>query len=182
MQEQNQSVLSENVLAGDKASAKAVAVAQFIALLGIAIAAPALNVQLLTGTVVNATLFIAVALLGVPAAILIGIIPSVVSASTGLLSAAILPMVPFIVLGNALLAVMFSIFRKKAYWKGVLVASTLKFAFLFGISSFVIGNFVTAKVADKIVLMMSWPQLYTALSGGVLAFVALGAMKKFGKE
>lgn len=186
MQEQNYSTASENVLAGDMASVKtkslAMAAVQFIALLGVAICAPAINVQLLTGTIVNATLFVAVALLGVPAAIMIGIIPSVVSASTGLLSVAILPMVPFIVLGNALLIVTFSIFRKKAYWKGVMIASVLKFAFLFGVSSFVIGYFVPSKVAEKIMLMMSWPQLYTAISGGVLAYAVLFAMKKSGKE
>ena len=155
-----------------------VSIAQFIALLSVAIFAPAINIQAVTGTLVNATLFVSASLLGIPAAILIGVIPSVVSSVTGLLPAAILPMVPFIIFSNAILILIFSALEKKSYWRGVVAASFLKFAFLSVISYFVIGYFVPERVASNIEVMMSYPQLMTALSGGVLASVVLGLMHK----
>lgn len=173
--------LDQDELLADSKSL-AFSIVQFIALLSVAIFAPAINIQMITGTLVNATLFISVALLGVPAAILIGIIPSVISSVTGLLPAAILPMVPFIIFSNAIMILIFSGLHKKSYWKGVVAASFVKFAFLSVASSFVIGYFVSEKVAAKIALMMSYPQLLTALSGGVLAYVVLGVMKKTEKE
>lgn len=182
----NNPAASASVLTHDGAAGKtmtgSVAVLRFIALLSVALLAPALGVQALTGTLVNATLFIAAVLLGVPGAILIGIIPSAVSAMTGLLPAAILPMVPFIILSNVLLIVTFSALRRKSYWTGVALASAIKFVFLSGVSSLVIGYFVPEKIADKIALMMSYPQLFTALSGGILAYFVLGIIKKVEKK
>jgi len=178
-------VSAENVIAQDKTFPKAksasISIAQFVVLLSVAIFAPALDIQSITGTLVNATLFVATALLGLQTAILIGIIPSVVSIVTGLLPVAILPMVPFIVFSNAVLIIIFSMFQKKSFVKGVVIASVLKFAFLSVVSSFVIHFFVSEKIASKIALMMSWPQLFTALSGGILAYFVLGAIKKIEK-
>jgi hypothetical protein len=154
---------------------------RFLLLLIVACAAPVLGTQALTGTLVNATLFIAAATLGVVPALLIGVIPSVVSAVTGLLPAALLPMVPFIIAGNALLILSFRLLGKGSYWKGAAAASLLKFAFLSATSSLVLGYFVTEKAASQVALMMSWPQLFTALSGGFLAYVALGARKRVDK-
>jgi len=155
-----------------------VPMARFVALLSVAILAPAINVQFLTGTLVNATLFLSVVLIGVPAAVLIGIIPSLVSSVTGLLPAMMLPMVPFIILSNALLIVTFSALRKRSYFRAVALASLIKFVSLSAVSSFVIGYFVPAKAASSLAVMMSYPQLLTALSGGILAYAVLGILKK----
>ena len=170
----------DNIFSDSKSLA--ISVVQFIALLSVAIFAPAINIQAVTGTLVNATLFISVALLGLPGAVLIGVIPSAVSVATGALASPIAPMVTFIILSNSILALTFSRMYKKSYWKGVVAASFVKFAFLSVVSSFVIGYFVSEKVAAKIALIMTYPQLLTALSGGVLAYVVLGAMKKSEKE
>ncbi|MFA7170878.1 MAG: iron hydrogenase [Candidatus Paceibacterota bacterium] len=182
----NEQIASEKVLdrSGTLVNSRGqvISIVQFIALLSVAIFAPALGVQIITGTLVNAALFISAALLGVPAAIMIGIIPSVVSSVTGLLPAAILPMVPFIIFSNAILVLIFAKLYKKSYWKGVVAASFVKFAFLSVVSSFVIGYFVSAKVASNISIMMSYPQLLTALSGGILAYAFLGVIKKTGKK
>lgn len=156
-------------------------IARFAVLLSVAIFAPMLGVQALTGTIVNATLFIAASLLGVSGAILIGVIPSSVSTLTGLLPGAIAPMVPFIIFSNVILVSLFTVLKKKSYWKGVAVASFAKFGFLYVVSSFVIQSFVSEKVAANIALMMSWPQLFTAISGGILAYFVLGTIKRFEK-
>lgn len=157
------------------------AIIRFSVLLSVAIFAPTFGVQALTGTIVNATLFISASLLGAGGAILIGIIPSSVSVVTGLLPSAIVAMVPFIVFSNVILVLLFTALKKKSYWKGVAIASFAKFGFLYVVSSFVIQSFVSEKVAANIALMMSWPQLFTAVSGGILAYFVLGAVKRFEK-
>jgi hypothetical protein len=165
-------------VASAPARSLSVAALEFVALLSVAVCAPALNMQAATGTLVNASLFIATVLLGVPAALLIGVIPSLISAVTGLLPAALLPMVPFIILGNSLLVILFSGLRRKSYFGAVALASLGKIALLSAASTFVIASFVSEKVAGNIALMMSYPQLLTALSGGALAYGVLGVLRK----
>lgn len=145
----------------------------FVLLLGIATIAPLFHFQPVTGPIVNATLFIAATLLGVQNAIFIGLLPSTIALSAGLLPPVLAPMVPFIMLGNTILIVAFNYLRKKNYWLGVISASVLKFLFLFGTSSIVINLLLKREVATKVAVMMSWPQLATALTGGIIAYLFL---------
>jgi len=178
MQTEHSEVSVRTLTGAERTSAFAAAAVRFLALLAVASLAPALDAQALTGTLVNATLFIAAAWLGAGAAVLIGILPSVISSVTGLLPAALWPMVPFIILGNALLVVSFRAYGKESYWRGVLAGSVLKFILLAGASSFVVGAFVSEKVAHQLALMMSWPQFFTALTGGILAYFVLGLVRR----
>ncbi|TFG35356.1 MAG: iron hydrogenase [Parcubacteria group bacterium] len=157
---------------------KTLVLAQFGILLGIALVAPLIGQQAITGIIVNAILFISTALLGIEAGILIGLIPSVISLSAGLLPAALAPMIPFIILGNAILVVVFGYFKEKNYWLGMFSASFLKFFFLFNASSIVINLVLKKEVAGQVALMMSWPQLFTALSGGLIVYFILKQCKK----
>lgn len=155
------------------------AVITFVVLLGIASAAPLIgHQQFITGPIVNATLLIAVALLGMRDGILIGLIPSTIALATGLLPAVLAPMVPFIILGNVILVVTFGYLRHINYWLGVVSGSVLKFAFLFGTSSIVANLLINEQLAGKVAAMMSWPQLVTALAGGLLAYGFLRCTKK----
>lgn len=155
-----------------------ISVVQFLILLCTAIFAPAIGIQAVTGTIVNATLFLSASILGLGAAFLIAIIPSSVSVLTGLLPATVLPMVPFIVLSNMLLAYVFSRIKEKSYWKAVASASFIKFTILYLVTSFVIKFFVPAKAAAGLAVMMGSVQLFTALSGGVLAYLILKVFRK----
>ncbi len=157
---------------------KAISLAQFGILLGIALIAPFIREQAITGSMVNAVLFVSTAVLGIQAGILIGLIPSVVSLFVGLLSPALVPMIPFIVAGNAVLVAVFGLLRERNFWLGMAVASVLKFLFLFGASSIIINLFLKKEIAAKVAVMMSWPQLFTALSGGLIAYIVLKIIKK----
>jgi hypothetical protein len=150
----------------------------FVALLGIASAAPLLHNQFVVGPIVNATLLIATVLLGVRGGILIGLIPSTIALSTGLLPAVLAPMIPFIIVGNAILVVTFGYLRDKNYWLALVSGSILKFAFLFGTSGIVISLLLNQKIASSVAMMMSWPQLATALAGGLVAYGFLRGTKK----
>ena len=100
----------ENALTQSKVSTK---VLVFAILLGVSVAVPYLKNQLVTGSIVNATLFLAVVTLGLREAIMIGLIPSLISISVGLLPIVLAPMLPFIMLGNATLVSIFDLFPKK---------------------------------------------------------------------
>lgn len=152
--------------------------AQFIALVGVCTVAPLFHSQPITGSIVNAALFIAVALLGTQNAILVGLIPSTIALSVGLLPAILAPMIPFIMISNTILVLVFGYFREKNYWLGVVFASLLKFVFLFATSSVVINLLLKKGIAQKVAIMMSWPQLLTALAGGALAYLFLRSIKK----
>jgi len=82
-------------------------------LTGVAILAPFCISQLITGTLVNATLFSAVLLVNFPAAVLVALIPSLIAVSVGTLPAAMAPMVPYIMISNIILAGVFVIFASR---------------------------------------------------------------------
>jgi hypothetical protein len=151
----------------------ALALVQFIVLLLIVCFAPLINNQLITGTIVNASLLIAVVLLGMRGAILLSILPSLASLLFGLLPIVMAPMVPFIIFGNISLVYIFNLLRRKNFFLGLIPAALVKFSFLFLVSNFLISFFIKQSVADKIAVMMSWPQLITALLGGVIAYILI---------
>ncbi len=148
----------------------AISVALFIVAIGVVTLAPLLNQQIITGTIVNAVLFTATMILGMRAGIMIGIFPSVIALSTGLLPLVLAPMIPFIMLGNALLVFIFNLLKNRNYWLAVMVSSFFKFSFLSAGSWIVVRLIVEENVARNIIMMMSWPQLATALMGGLLSF------------
>jgi hypothetical protein len=87
-------------------------------------------------------------------------------------------MVPFIVLGNISLVYIFSLLRKKNFFLRLIPAALVKFSFLFLVSNFLISFFIKQNVADKIAIMMSWPQLITALMGGVAVYLIISLNHK----
>lgn len=144
---------------------------KFFVLISIATLAPLAQNQFITGTVVNATLFVSTALLGVQVGILIGLFPSLIALSVGLLPFVLAPMIPFIIIGNLLLVMTFGRLEGKNYLMRIVLASVLKFGFLFAMSFFVVDIIMKSEVASKVAVMLSWPQLVTALAGGVVSLI-----------
>ncbi len=152
--------------------------AQFASLLAIAVILPLFHQQWLTGPLVNAILFIAVVLLGSQNAIIMGLLPSTIALAAGLLPAVLAPMVPFIIISNTIMIVAFDKAKDKNFWVGIVGASVLKFIFLWSTSYLVIHLLLKKEIAAKVSAMMSWPQLVTAIAGGVIAYVFLKSIKK----
>ena len=147
-------------------------------LIGVAILAPVLfKQQLIAGTIVNAALILGVSFLGARDGLIISLVPSTFALASGLLPPVLAPMIPFIIAGNAILVLAFAYLNKFNYWAGVLVGSVLKFAFLLGTSSIVVGLLVNKQVAPTVAQMMSWPQLFTAMAGGIVAFGVIKLVK-----
>ncbi len=147
--------------------------AGFFLFAGLLIFAPLLKNQMITGTLVNFLLFSSIVLLGRKVALGFCIFPSVISLASGFLPFVLAPVVPFIVLSNAVLVLTFDFFRKKNLYFAVAAASLLKFLFLWSTSFLVLSVFENP-VADKVALMMGYPQFFTALAGGFLATLFLG--------
>lgn len=151
---------------------------EFSVLFAIALVAPIANQQFVTGPLVNAALILATVLLGFENAVLIALFPSLIALSIGLLPPVLLPMIPFIITGNVLYIFIFSKLQKTNYWLGLIPASILKFALLFFSSQFLVNLISTKGLPSAVTLMMSWPQLVTALAGGIIAFGVLKIVKK----
>ena len=150
----------------------------FATMMAIAIAAPYLGNQFITGPIVNATLIIAAATLGLREAMLIAVFPSITALATGLLPVPMAPQVPFIIGGNVALIAVFSWLKNKNYWLGVVSGALVKFGFLFGTSATIVASLLANEtLAAKVTYMMSWPQLVTALAGGIIAWGFLWFVK-----
>ncbi|MBU1203024.1 iron hydrogenase [Patescibacteria group bacterium] len=158
--------------------AKTIAIIQFVTLLSIATVAPFFHQQWLTGPIVNAMFLIAVALLGTESAIFLALLPSTIALSVGMLPAILAPMIPFIIISNTILILGFSYLRDKNFWLGVIVASFLKYLFLWSTSFVVINLLIKKELATNVSAMMSWPQFVTAVLGGVIAYGFLKSIKK----
>ena len=171
MQEEQEKVISVN---WRLVAIKTFQLSIFVAL---AVAAPYFGNQLITGTVVNALLFISVIYLGLESAFILCLVPSLISIYTGLLPLVLAPMIPFIMTGNALLVLVFSKFRAKGFWFGAIPAALVKYVFIWSVGM-LLANSVLQGVASKLVLMISWPQLVTSLSGACLAYLFLKTIKK----
>jgi len=147
----------------------------FLVLTSISILAPFFGNQLITGSLVNAILFLGTALLGLQAGIFLAFLPSLFALSVGLLPPALLPMIPFIIVGNIILIVVSHISSRINDYMRIFLASLLKFLFLFSFSSVMVKSL---NIPSQIAVMMSWPQFLTALMGGIFAFLFLNIYKE----
>ena len=137
-----------------------IALTQFITLLLIVFLAPFIGNQFITGTIVNAVLILSFFLLGYKSAILLCFLPSAISFSLGFMPLAI--MLPFIMIGNVILVSAFKLIKN--YWIALFSGGIVKASLLFLTASIFVSNPV-------VLSMMSWPQLLTAISGGLLAYL-----------
>lgn len=159
--------------------AKATTMAQFISLVGVAAITPVFfHDQWLTGPIINAAFILAVVFVGLQNTLLLILLPSTIALASGLLPALLAPMVPFIMISNAVLVVTFDMLRKKNFWLGIVAGSFLKFLFLWSTSSIVIGLLLKKELAPKVAAMMSYPQFFTAILGGLIAYGILKFLKK----
>ncbi len=159
-------MILEKYLTGNKSL---IAVTQFVLLLSLSIAAPLAHNQIITGSIVNAILFIAVATLGITGAGLICLIPSIFALLAGTLPTPLIPFIPFIMLANIILVLSFNYLKRYRLWLGIVSAALLKFSFLFLIS------FGASQIVATV---LGGTQLLTALLGGLIAYFVLKFYEK----
>ncbi len=143
--------------------------------------------QPVTGPLINTMLLLTTLILGPWAGAAVGTITPVAAAFRGQLPPFLLPMVPFIILGNALLVWGFKfiagrnrtphVLRSVRHWVGLVVGSTLKFLWLYSAARLLVPLFFGKDLPEAFIAMMAMPQLVTALIGGVLAFLLYELLK-----
>jgi hypothetical protein len=140
-------------------------------LLTLAVIAPALLAhtpqnQWITGTVINIILFTAALKIAPANALLVAALPSSIALTQGLLPAPMVALIPFIIIANFLLIAVFQAFRKlqpNQLVTGIVLASLVKFTLLFTVTLF-----FAEMLNSKLIIMLQWPQLITALAGGLI--------------
>lgn len=159
--------------------------ATFLGLAGLAMFIPFfIHIQWISGPIINALLIIILFLSGIRSALLVALIPSLMALSGGLLPVVLAPTVPFIMISNAIYVLVIDYIyhrfpkEKEGYFLAISLASLLKFSFLFFSVSFIAKLITKSELITKVSQMLTWPQLGTALLGGVLAFIVLRWLKR----
>jgi len=137
--------------------------------------------QLITGSLVNCILFVFTAVAGLGSAVTVGILSAVLASLIGV-GPTVLPIVPLIALGNAILCVIYWLCAEKLKQNGivsVIAAAAVKCGFLWVTVSPLLHALtgVPEKQVNMLSIMFSWPQGITALVGGALALIIISRLK-----
>ncbi len=133
--------------------------------------------QWFTGPLVNAFLLLASSLVGMGSGVVIGLLTPWIALLRGILPPPLAPVVPFIMLGNALLVIIFSLItrKKEVPWLNVLALVLAAFGKYLLLSQAVR---YLVEVPPRVAQAMQIPQLLTALAGGAIALLVGGAVKR----
>ena len=154
-----------------------------LALIALGVLIPQMGLpQAITGPLVNALLILAVETTGIGSAALVGLTTPLSALANGVLPLPLMLMIPFIGIANAILSTVYGALRARHKGLALAAAAVLKFAWLYGVTSWLVARplqVAIGGVAQAVTLpptlvgMMQWPQLATALAGGLLALSAL---------
>lgn len=160
----------------------------FLGLLALGIAIPQLGLpQAVTGPLVNALLLVTVETAGVGAAALVGLTTPLNALGGGVLPLPLMVMIPFIGIGNAILSTVYGALKAKNRWLALAAGALLKFAWLYGVTAWLAARPLQVTVGGaaqavslpaSLVSMMQWPQLATALAGGLIVIGAVRLLKR----
>lgn len=144
---------------------------------------PEIN-QFFVGPGINCILILTVLLTDRWLGIVVGILTPLLALLVGQLATALVPFIPFIMIGNILFVYIFSLFKKGEILKrgiGIIIGAITKYAFLTLAATKLINIFnlnFPDKVAKVLVISMGIPQLITALVGGTFALIIMGLLIK----
>jgi hypothetical protein len=159
-----------------------------LGLIALGVAIPQMGMpQAITGSLINALLLITVETMEIRTAILIGLITPLSALTHGVLPLSLMVMIPFIGIANAILSTTYGALRVRSKWLALVVAASLKFACLYGVTALLVayplrlaidGVARTATLPASLVRMTQWPQLGTALAGGLIALGLFPGLKQ----
>lgn len=125
------------------------------------------------GTLVNACLLISVEYAGIKGASVVAFIAPFTAVLTG--APVPIPFLPFIGVANFILVLVFHLLRRTI--AGIAVGAILKFSFLFAsIAVFLKMTSLPAKLVGALYFSFSWPQIVTALLGGMVYLAMSGIL------
>lgn len=143
--------------------------------------------QLGTGIFINFMLFVTTLFVGISAGLILGSLTPWIASLIGQLPPILVPMIPFIMTGNAILVIVFGFLDKKLSflelikiksfnlkeWLAVFFASLFKFIFLTVSVKFLLRLILDITIAKEFAYMMMFPQFMTAFLGGIFAIMII---------
>lgn len=139
--------------------------------------------QPIVGPMVNFILIFSALFVGTTSGVLIGGATPLVAFMVGITP--IFPVVPFLMIGNALFVVLFNLTRNKATlypeYSALLLAAISKYVFL-TLSARYLLVLLVPNLPPQLVAALSLPQLYTALFGGTMAILLSKIVEKAIKD
>lgn len=139
------------------------------------------NSNFVVGPLVNAALIVSVMVTGIPGGAIISIAAPYFAALTSNtpMTPFILVFSPYIAAGNFILILFVYLFKNKSYIYGLISGAILKFAVLYGGVNLMMNiRNVPAPQQKVLTFMFGWPQLATAIGGGIIAYFVVNALKK----
>lgn len=136
----------------------------------------ALTVQLMhlpsyfTGPAINAVLILAAIFVGISGGILIGCITPGVALIMGIIPPIVAPLVPVIMIANAVLVLVFNLLAQTNRYLAFISAALAKFAVFYIAIKYLLQLF-SIKIPAPVLVTFQVPQLYTALLGGLAAVI-----------
>lgn len=139
--------------------------------------------QFLVGPAVNTVLLLTAYVCGTYYGVAVAALTPILALLIGQFPALLGSFIPFIIIGNVIYVLVFGVIKNKTKageYMGVVLGSFLKFLFLYFSATRLIRLFslsIPAKVLPKLAVMMGFPQLITALAGGIIAIIIIGILK-----
>lgn len=134
-----------------------------------------------TGSLINACLLLATVVAGKLSGAVISFVAPITAGFLNhtALAAFILPFSPIIGIGNFIYVLIFSLILEKNKYIAIGLGSILKFVFLLVGSKIALGLIdLKEPLAVMAAYSFSWPQLVTAVIGGIIAILSVGAIRK----
>lgn len=128
--------------------------------------------QPFTGPAVNTMLFVSTAVVGIGGGITIGALTPWIALINGILNPVLAPAIPFIMIGNGVLVTLFGLLKRTNIYLAIVAAALFKYIVLSTAVRFVIN------VPPPVAKALQIPQLYTALTGGVIALIVIKVLEK----
>lgn len=129
----------------------------------------------IVGTLVNACLAVSAKMVGLWGGLIISIVAPIVAFLQGHLK--FIWMIPVVAIGNAILVAAFALFKSDYF--ALIIGALTKFVFLFLSVTLLLRYIKIPAAAAKLMsFSFSWPQLVTALLGGIIALAVWNLVKK----
>lgn len=144
-----------------------------------------LKTPTLIGPLVNFVLIASALTVGTLSGAIIGCFTPLIAILVGVINPFLAPQIPFIIIGNVALVVLFGFvkkrFKKFGEYIGLAVASLVKLGILAGGIRLIVNFYshnIPANVIPKIIVTFTIPQLYNAIIGGILAVIIVKLLPK----
>jgi hypothetical protein len=159
---------------------KTLFITRLVVLLAITLAIGLIGLpQPITGPFINFMLILTTMMISAPAGLIMGCITPLLALLRGQLPAPLAAMVPFIILANLLFVLCFALLKTgnvltAAHYYlrnglAIFAAAALKFVVLFASARFIFPLLLGKTIPEKLISILTLPQLITALLGGGFA-------------